>query len=77
MGKWFPICLHNVNIMFTEHKQKVAYLNEGLLGKKWVILFDRMRNTRHSGKYSFQVEPIKEEVESGIKSAENFFKKNN
>jgi uncharacterized protein (UPF0332 family) len=52
-----------------------AYQNQGLLEEKWVILFDRMRNTRHSGEYSFQAEPTKEEVESGIKSAENFLKR--
>lgn len=52
-----------------------SYQNQGLLEEKWVILFDRMRNTRHSGQYSFQTEPTKEEVESGIKSAENFLKR--
>ncbi|MBI5458108.1 HEPN domain-containing protein [Methanobacterium sp.] len=52
-----------------------AYQNEGLLEENWIILFDRMRNNRHAGQYSFQVEPTKEEVESGIKSAVNFLKR--
>jgi uncharacterized protein (UPF0332 family) len=52
-----------------------AYQKEGLLEENWIILFDRVRNNRHAGQYSFQVEPTKEEVELGIKSAENFLKR--
>jgi uncharacterized protein (UPF0332 family) len=42
------------------------------LEEKWVILFDRMRSNRHAGQYTFQVTPSVEEVDSAIKSAQEF-----
>lgn len=57
----------------------VIYLEEyhknELLEERWITLFDRMRRNRHAGQYTFQVEPIKEELESGIKSAESFLRR--
>ena len=51
------------------------YVDEGLLEEKWPMLFDRMRSIRHADQYSFQPSPSHEEVESGIKLAENFVKR--
>lgn len=49
-----------------------AYCEKGFLEENWIILLDRMRSSRHAGQYSFQSEPTKEEVESELKSAQNF-----
>ena len=49
-----------------------SYHKEGFLEEDWILLFDRMRSERHSRQYSFQAEPIPDEIKSGIKSAEDF-----
>lgn len=48
------------------------YVNSGDLEEEYVMLFDRMRSARNTDQYSFEVAPSKEEVESGIKSANRF-----
>ncbi|PKL69003.1 MAG: HEPN domain-containing protein [Methanobacteriales archaeon HGW-Methanobacteriales-1] len=52
-----------------------AYYQKGFLEERWVILFDRIKSSRHAGPYSFQTEPTKKEVESELKSAKDFVKR--
>jgi uncharacterized protein (UPF0332 family) len=52
-----------------------AYYQKGLLEEHWVILFDRIKNSRHNGQYSFQTAPTKEEVESELNSSKRFVKR--
>ena len=52
-----------------------AYYQKGFQEERWVILFDRIKSSRHAGQYSFQTEPTKEEVESELKSAQDFVKR--
>ena len=49
-----------------------AYQEKGLLEERWTLLFNRMRNSRHAGQYSFQTTPTHDEAESSIKSAKAF-----
>lgn len=48
------------------------YVDEGVLEEDWVLIFDRIRSVRHTGQYSFQTHPSKEEVDSGIDIARKF-----
>ncbi len=48
------------------------YVEQGVLEEDWFLIFDRLRSVRHADQYSFQVHPLKEEVESGIDIAGKF-----
>lgn len=50
----------------------IAYHQKGLLEKKWILLFNRMRSTRHKHQYSFHAKPSEEELNENIKSARDF-----
>lgn len=52
-----------------------AYHEKRLLEERWTLLFNRMRSSRHAGQYGFQTEPVPDEVESSLKSAEEFIKR--
>jgi len=38
------------------------YVEEGLLEKEWVLIFDRMRSVRHADQYSFYTTHTNEEI---------------
>ncbi len=48
------------------------YMEQGVLENDWVLIFDRMRNLRHTDSYSFRIHPTSGEVESGIGIAVEF-----
>ncbi|WP_052353281.1 HEPN domain-containing protein [Methermicoccus shengliensis] len=50
------------------------YVNQNLLEEKWVVVFDRMRSTRHEDQYTFHA-PTSEEVKSSIDTARQFIKR--
>ena len=49
-----------------------SYVKKGLLDEDCFLLFDRMRTSRHSMQYSFEPQPSKEEIISGINTAKHF-----
>jgi uncharacterized protein (UPF0332 family) len=52
-----------------------SYVKEGLLEEDCYLLFDRMKTNRHSMQYSFETQPTKEEIVSGIRTANHFNKR--
>ena len=48
------------------------YVEQRVLEKDWVLIFDRIRSLRHTDQYSLRIHPTKEEVESGIGIAGDF-----
>ena len=48
------------------------YVEQGLLEKEWVMIFDRMRSVRHADQYSFYTTHTTEEIQSYINTAREF-----
>jgi uncharacterized protein (UPF0332 family) len=48
------------------------YVEQGLLEKNWVMIFDRMRSIRHADQYSFYTTHTTEEIQSYINTAKEF-----
>jgi len=51
------------------------YVEQGLLEKEWVIIFDRMRSVRHADQYSFYSTHTTEEIQSYISTAREFLER--
>jgi len=49
-----------------------TYVEQGKLEGQWVAVFDRIRSARHTDQYSFESIPSKEELEAGLKTAQEF-----
>lgn len=51
------------------------YVEKGELEEEWILIFDRMRSTRHADHYSFYSHPTFEEIQSHINTAKEFIER--